>query len=79
VYAYTSDAAVNLELTLTADFDAALYSTLGTDCLPLAEGGCVNTPDALTVSVGVGETIYVIVDAATADGGSGTLDIAIVP
>jgi hypothetical protein len=79
VYAYTSDAAVNLELTLTTDFDAALYAALGTDCLPLTEGGCVNTPDALTVSVGVGETIYVIVDSATPDGGSGTLDIAIVP
>jgi hypothetical protein len=79
VYAYTSDAAVNLELTLTANFDAALYGALGTDCLPLVENGCVNTPDALTVSVGVGETIYVIVDSATPDGGSGTLDVAIVP
>jgi hypothetical protein len=79
IYSYTTDAAVNLELTLTADFDAALYSAAGGVCSPLVEGDCVNTPELLTVSVGVGETIYVIVDAATPDGGSGTLDVAIVP
>ncbi len=79
VYAYTTDGAVNLELTLTADFDAALYGVVGSTCLPLVEDGCVNTPDALTVSLDVGETIYVIVDAATPDGGSGTLDVAVVP
>jgi hypothetical protein len=79
VYAYTTEADVNLELTLTADFDAALYGVVGSVCLPLVENGCVNTPDALTVALGAGETIYVIVDAATPDGGSGTLDVAVVP
>jgi hypothetical protein len=79
VYSYTTDAAVDLELTLTADFDAALYAVVGSVCLPLVEDGCVNTPNALMVSLGVGETIYVIVDAATPDGGAGTLDVALAP
>jgi hypothetical protein len=79
IYSYTTDGAVNLELTLSADFDAALYFAAGGVCSPLVEGACVNTPEPLTVSLGVGETIHVIVDAATPDGGSGTLDVAIVP
>jgi hypothetical protein len=77
-YSYVSDEAVNLELTLNG-FDAALYAVDGLVCLPLVESSCVNTPGALMVMVEPGQIVHVVVDAATADGGSGTLDVAIVP
>jgi hypothetical protein len=77
-YSYVSDEAVNLELTLNG-FDAALYAVDGLVCLPLVESSCVNTPDTLVVMVEPGQIVHVVVDAAMVDGGSGTLDVAIMP
>jgi hypothetical protein len=77
-YSYVGDEAVNLEFTLNG-FDAALYAVDGLVCLPLVESSCVNTPAVLMVTVEAGQIVHVVVDAATADGGSGTLDVAIMP
>jgi hypothetical protein len=78
IYSYVGDEAVNLELTLNG-FEAALYAVDGIMCLPLVELSCVNTPEVLTVAVEAGQLVHVVVDAALPDGGSGTLDVAIVP
>jgi hypothetical protein len=78
IYSYVGDQAVNLELTLTG-FDAALEAVDGLMCLPLAESSCVNTPEVLTVAVEAGQLVHVIVDAATPEGGSGTLDVVVLP
>lgn len=78
IYSYVGEQAVDLELTLTG-FDAALYAVDGIMCLPLVELSCVNTPEVLTVAIEAGQLVHVVVDAATLDGGSGTLDVVVLP
>lgn len=78
IYSYVGEQAGSLELTLNG-FDAALYAVDGIMCLPLVELSCVNTPEVLTVAVEAGQLVHVVVDAAAPDGGSGTLDAALVP
>lgn len=78
IFSYVADEAVNLGFTLTG-FDAALYAVDGPVCLPLVEASCVNTPEQLTVAVQPGQLVHVVVDAAAADGGSGTLDVVVLP
>lgn len=79
IYSFVSEVAGNVEFALSADFDAALYAIDGLVCLPLVELECVNTPDLLTIAVEAGQTVHVVVDSAGPDGGSGTLEVAIVP
>lgn len=82
VFSFTSefDIAVDVELSLIgSDFDAALYAIDGDICLPLIELACVNTPMGLSASVSAGQTVYFVVDAADGNGGSGDLNLAILP
>jgi hypothetical protein len=79
VYSFISEEAGNVQFTLTADFDAALYAVDDAICLPLVELSCVNTPESLTVAVEAQQLVHVVVDSAVPDGGTGTLDVALVP
>ena len=76
LYSFSAEAGGEVSFSLiNADFDAALYSV--DSCFPLNELDCVVSPDTLSVELAPGETVYLYVDAVTAEGGSGELDVTV--
>jgi hypothetical protein len=78
IYTFSSDAAAVVQITLTADYEAVFYRVDGPSCQP-APDSCISAPDIPLFALDAGEVLYVALDAATADGGSGTLDVVIGP
>lgn len=78
IYTFSSDAIAVVQLTLTADYEAVFYRVDGPSCQPVADS-CIPAPDTPLFALDAGEVLYVALDAATADGGSGTLDVIIEP
>jgi hypothetical protein len=76
IYSFVAEVDGDYQFAVTnADFEATLYLA-GVTCDPLDELACANAPDAITVSMFVGDTVYVVVDSSGA-AGTASLDISV--
>jgi hypothetical protein len=73
VYTATADGVVSFAL-VNATFEGVVY-IVGDSCDPLDELACQPAPEPVQVDLGVGDTVYVVVDSFGIGGGIGILQI----